>query len=119
LARAQEIREKQVHPPVEATTLPKIDPAKTVLALPKRRPLIGRQHELTQVAPLFDTLAAGKGEVFILQGVAGIGKTHLAQEMLHLTQLRGDHTLLGSAYEQEKDLPDSPVIEAPRMAMRP
>jgi DNA-binding SARP family transcriptional activator len=118
VALVQEIREDKLQPPAEVATLPKIDVAKTLLALPKHRPLIGRQHELAQVATLFDTVAAGKGEVLILQGIAGIGKTLLAQEMLHLEQLRGYHTLLGSAYEQEKDMPYSPAIEALRMAMR-
>jgi len=110
------IREGKIQPAPQAAPK-RAGAAKPASTLHKRGPLVGRQNELKQAATLLDHLAQGKGEVLLLQGMAGIGKTRLAQEIFYLAELRGYQPLLGSAYEQEKELPYSPFVEALRMAI--
>ncbi|MGH7598410.1 MAG: ATP-binding protein [bacterium] len=110
------IREGKIQPVPQAAPK-KAGAAKPVSVLHKRSPMVGRQNEQKLAATLLDHLAQGKGEVLLLQGTAGIGKTRLAQEIFNLAQLRGYHPLMGSAYEQERELPYSPFVEALRMAI--
>jgi predicted ATPase len=116
VALLKAIREGKIQPPPQAGPK-KAGAAKPASALHKRSPLVGRQNELKQAATLLDSLAQGKGEVLLLQGMAGIGKTRLAQEIFYLAELRGYHPVLGSAYEQERELPYSPFVEALRLAI--
>jgi DNA-binding SARP family transcriptional activator len=75
-------------------------------------PLAGRQSEL-------ETLQAGlrsawhrRGQVLLLAGDSGVGKTHLAFELLRAAAASGIITLYSAAYEQEGQLPYQPFIEA-------
>lgn len=75
-------------------------------------PIVGREDELTQVLFAADMVAAGTGQVLLLGGEAGVGKTRLAQEvMLHL-HARGFVVGTGRCYEREQDVPLYPVFEA-------
>ncbi len=116
IALLKAIREGKIQPAPQAAPK-KAVAAKPASALHKRSPLVGRQNELKRITTLFDNLAQGKGGVSLLQGAAGIGKTRLAQEIFYLAELRGYQPLVGSAYEQEKELPYSPFVEALRMAI--
>ncbi|MCK6619042.1 MAG: AAA family ATPase [Calditrichia bacterium] len=92
-------------------------PLTSTVQLPKFAPLIGRQEELKAASNALDLLSQGKGSVLIVEGMAGIGKTRLAQEFYQLSQRRGFITMLGCAYEEKNELPYSPVVEALRMAI--
>lgn len=116
MALLKAIREGKIQPAPQPAPK-KAGAAKPVSALHKRGPIVGRQNELKLAATFLDHLAQGKGGVLILQGMAGIGKTRLAQEVFYLAELRGHHLLMGSAYEQERELPYSPFVEALRMAI--
>ncbi|MCI0698149.1 AAA family ATPase [candidate division KSB1 bacterium] len=116
VALLKTIREGKIQPAPQAAPK-KAGTAKPASVLHKRSPMVGRQNELKMVATLLDHLTQGKGEVLLLQGMAGIGKTRLAQEIFYLAELRGYHPLMGSAYEQERELPYSPFVEALRLAI--
>ncbi len=116
IALLQTIREGKIQSAQQAAPK-KAGAAKPASVLHKRSPMVGRQNELKQAATLLDHLTQGKGEVLLLQGMAGIGKTRLAQEIFYLAQLRGYQPLMGSAYEQEKELPYGPFVEVLRMAI--
>jgi class 3 adenylate cyclase/DNA-binding response OmpR family regulator/predicted ATPase len=45
-------------------------------------PLVGRQHELQQLATLWDRAKGGKGQVALLCGEAGIGKSRVCEAWL-------------------------------------
>jgi class 3 adenylate cyclase/predicted ATPase len=45
-------------------------------------PFIGRQHELQQMMTLWEQVKAGKGQVLLLRGEAGIGKSRLFEAWL-------------------------------------
>jgi len=50
-------------------------------------PLIGRDHELQRLSALWDQAKRGKGQVGLVCGEAGIGKSHLCETLLgHIAQ---------------------------------
>ncbi len=49
-------------------------------------PLIGRGPELTRLLDQWRAARAGHGQVALVSGEAGIGKSRLVQELLHLTE---------------------------------
>jgi tetratricopeptide (TPR) repeat protein len=106
----EEIRNDKIRPVRTAYSRP-------LLSIPKLKPLIGRQNEIKTISKILENLSDGKGGVLIIEGTAGIGKTRLTQEIVHLSQKSGFQAMIGSAHEQEKELPYSPVIEALRMAV--
>lgn len=55
----------------------------------RRGPLLGREAELTICNQVLEKVLEGKGEVFTIQGLAGIGKSHLADEILKRSIARG------------------------------
>ena len=59
-------------------------------------PLIGRQSEQSQLSKTFKRAAAGHGQLMLLAGEAGMGKTRLANHMMENTEL---FTLGASANE--------------------
>lgn len=117
LALLKAISEGKMRPAPPAASK-KAGVAKPASALHKRNPLVGRQNELKRIATHLDDLMQSKGGVLLLQGMAGIGKTRLAQEIFYLAELRDYRALMGSAYEQEKELPYSPFVEALRLAIK-
>lgn len=75
-------------------------------------PLVGRDEELELVEEVLDALFAGQGGLVLLGGEAGVGKSRLAMEVAERAARRGATTLRGAAYEQEKQLPYGPFVEA-------
>src|SRR5215217_1534819 len=61
---------------------------------------------------ILGALFAGRGGLVLLGGEAGIGKSRLAMEVAERAAHRGAATLRGAAYEQEKQLPYGPFVEA-------
>ena len=60
---------------------------------------IGRQPELRQLRQLLDEAIAGGARLAIIEGEAGIGKSRLAQELLHYARFRQCIDLAGECYE--------------------
>ena len=67
---------------------------------------MGRQRELAELADAVDETAAGSGDVFVVWGPAGIGKTRLAQELATRATARG----LLVAWGRCSDDPGSPPL---------
>jgi class 3 adenylate cyclase len=44
-------------------------------------PLVGRDHEMARLGAVVDELAAGRGQVLLITGDAGLGKTRLLSEL--------------------------------------
>ncbi|GAB4578978.1 MAG: AAA family ATPase [Anaerolineales bacterium] len=82
------------------------------IELEKKIPLVGRQKELEFIHGLMNSSWKGIGEVILLAGDTGVGKTRLAYEALGIAASAGMATLLGACYEQEGQLPYQPFIEA-------
>ncbi len=62
-------------------------------------PLVGRERELTQIVAAVDGAAAGRGQLVLLAGEPGIGKTSLADRATALAGERGFTVLWGRCWE--------------------
>src|SRR6267378_3288458 len=76
--------------------------------------LIGRADELGRLRDALAGAAAGAGQVIVLLGEAGIGKSRLVAEAAADAARRGVTVLLGRSYESEQILPFGPWIDAMR-----
>jgi len=75
-------------------------------------PLVGRQSELETLQAPLRSAWRRRGQVLLLAGDSGVGKTRLARELLHTVATSGMIALSSTAYEQEGQLPYQPFIEA-------
>jgi DNA-binding SARP family transcriptional activator/tetratricopeptide (TPR) repeat protein len=67
-----------------------------------RAPLIGRDGELAQLAACVDQAIAGNApDVLLIDGVPGIGKSRLLDELAHRFDATGGRCLRGRAFEAE------------------
>lgn len=80
--------------------------------LEKDLPFIGRQKELETLLQHIQAASNGNGQVLLIAGDTGVGKTRLAYEILRVAVSSGMNTLLGTCYEQEGQIPYQPFIEA-------
>jgi len=80
--------------------------------------LIGREAEMTQIRACLDAARMGKGQLVILTGEAGIGKTRLAEEVAEAANLLGCTVLWGRSGEGEHDVPYASFSEALRAFSR-
>jgi predicted ATPase len=62
-------------------------------------PLVGRERELAQIAAALDGATAGRGQLVLLAGEPGIGKTSLADRAAALAAARGFTVLWGRCWE--------------------
>jgi class 3 adenylate cyclase len=74
--------------------------------------LIGRQDELSQLEDALLAANRGDGQLVLLAGEAGIGKTRLARELRRRAHKLGCEVLWGSCSEAELPLPFLPFVEA-------
>lgn len=89
-----------VLPPHEWTTLPSLEV-----------PLVGRELALQQLEQAYLAARAGQGGLVLISGEPGIGKSRLLQELA--TRLATETTIVvGAGYEDERDCPFLPLIEA-------
>jgi hypothetical protein len=75
-------------------------------------PLVGRQVELTRLRRRLDAARRGAGQVILVTGEAGVGKSRLLEEMTSAAVARGTRLLGGRAWETEQILPFQPWVDA-------
>ncbi len=66
--------------------------------IPRETALYGRDDDLAQLRALYDKAAGGDGQVLLIEGEAGIGKTRLVDEFVGQLRQQGEdvHFLFGS-----------------------
>ncbi len=79
-------------------------------------PFVGRAAEMDQLAQAWRTTSLGQGEVVLIGGEAGIGKTRLANEVALLANIQGGRVLRGTTSSPEQ-VPYQPFVEALRDAL--
>ncbi len=77
-------------------------------------PLVGREEELGQLMKRYQHAKSGQGQVVLLEGEAGIGKSRLAREFLRWVGAHEGEVLSGRAFEVGGRLPYQPLIDALR-----
>lgn len=69
---------------------------------------IGRQQELATLTTALDSALAGGGQVVMLAGEPGIGKTRLAHQLTNLAAAQGATVLWGWCHERRGAPPHWP-----------
>jgi len=68
-------------------------------------PLIGRRIEIARLLAGLGNVQAGQGQILLIEGEAGIGKSRLIEALLHLMRERGVAGLLGAGRSIEQQTP--------------
>src|SRR5262245_50277373 len=77
-------------------------------------PLVGRDAEIRRLRALAQAALGGHGQIVLVTGEAGIGKSRLVEELIAEYARRGGRVLVGRAYETEQILPLRPWLDALR-----
>ena len=72
---------------------------------------IGRQQEMSELSAALDAAFAGHGQLVMLVGQPGIGKTRTSQELASIAEERGAQVLWGRCYEGQGAPPYWPWIQ--------
>ncbi len=73
--------------------------------------LIGRQTELTTLHALIAQAGKGQGQVVILSGEAGVGKSRLVAEVKTEAQAQGFLALQGNCFPTDRSSPYAPLLD--------
>jgi DNA-binding SARP family transcriptional activator len=83
----------------------------------ERGRLVGREGELQAVRALWRGALAGQGQLLLVSGEPGVGKSRLVQELVTQVQVAGDRALVGACYA-EGGGPYAPFAQILRRAFR-
>jgi tetratricopeptide (TPR) repeat protein len=75
---------------------------------------VGREHELRALDALLDAAMAGKGNVALVSGEPGVGKTRLVEELTRRAEARGFVVAWGRSWEGEGTPAYYPWLQALR-----
>jgi DNA-binding CsgD family transcriptional regulator len=85
----------------------------------KVTPFVGRDVELATLRQLLiDVAGRGRGQMVLISGEAGVGKTRLTAELASEASTRGFLSLVGSCRDMEETLPYLPVVDVVEGAHR-
>ena len=84
-------------------------------------PLIGRERELATLLDLFREMKAGRGQVVLVTGEAGIGKSRLLPELRRALERAGETVtwLEGRCISFGQSIPLLPLIDQLRETPQP
>ena len=81
-------------------------------AILRQTPFVARDGEIARLSEALERVRSGRGELLMVVGDPGIGKTRLLEEFASLARLRGAQVLAGACYEGDRDPPFWPFAEA-------
>ena len=79
--------------------------------------LIGREGEWDTLVKGWKRIARGSGQIVLIEGEPGVGKSRLAEEFLRWVVAQGGGVLRGHGYEGRAGIPYEPVVEVLREAL--
>ena len=107
---------------VEVAAAPPVAPAASAKSSPRiaatTGSLVGRDAELARLRTALDDALAGRGQLCLLAGWPGIGKTRIAQELCAIARGRGARVVEGRCFEEESQPPLWPWQQMARALMR-
>ena len=74
-------------------------PAGAAPPAPAPSSFVGREPEIAELVAGLDDAFAGRGQLFLLAGEPGIGKSRLAEELAVQARMRGARVLVGRSWE--------------------
>jgi DNA-binding CsgD family transcriptional regulator/tetratricopeptide (TPR) repeat protein len=77
--------------------------------------LVGREGEVGAGRALLERVQAGAGEVALIVGEAGVGKSRLLRALLDDARTRGFFVLRGSSFEGDTPIPYAPLLDLVRL----
>jgi ABC-type oligopeptide transport system substrate-binding subunit len=89
----------------------------SVLERIERGHMVGRQHEMQEARTLWNRALAGDGQMLLISGEAGIGKTRLVRELVTQAEISGGQALVGMSYA-EAGMPYAPFRQIIREVLR-
>jgi DNA-binding SARP family transcriptional activator len=95
-------------------TMPRRPTAVLPPTLALRLPFVGREREWTLLSDALQQAMDGRGQVVLVAGEPGIGKTRLLEELASLATARGARVFVGCCYEMEQNMAYAPIVEALR-----
>jgi serine/threonine protein kinase/transcriptional regulator with XRE-family HTH domain len=98
-------------PTAESEPLEILPTANFLGALPSGQ-LVAREEELERIRTIFDAVTAGTGQLLLLTGELGVGKTRLAQQIMVEANARGFLAGAGRCYALDQQVPYFPMLEA-------
>src|SRR5215469_9874959 len=82
------------------------------LSAEPRHRLVAREAEMARLLAALDRVQAGTGQLVLVVGEPGVGKTRLAQEVLQAARARGFGGITGRCYAPQATVPYYPFLEA-------
>ncbi|MCJ7537458.1 MAG: serine/threonine-protein kinase, partial [Anaerolineales bacterium] len=79
--------------------------------------MVGRQRELHQARQLWQNAVSGEGQLLLISGEPGIGKTRLMREIATQAEVSGGQVLVGEC-QAEGNAPYAPFAQITRRALR-
>src|SRR5262249_44670896 len=76
--------------------------------------LIGREEEMAQLRRVWAAAVSGQGQLAVIVGEAGIGKSRMLAEVAAEAMQQRGRVVLGRSYESEQILPFGPWVDALR-----
>ncbi len=76
--------------------------------------LVGREAHWQTLLNSWNVVTAGSGQVILIEGEGGLGKTRLAEEFLHWATAKGATILRGRGYDPTAGIPYVPLVDALR-----
>ncbi len=114
----QQILQQQPAAPRQAPSAPPRPQARRLSVRAHRespdRPLVGRHAELARLERALGEAWSGRGQLVLVMGEAGIGKSRLMEVLAAEAVACGGRAVVGRAYESEQLLPFQPWIDALR-----
>src|SRR5690242_9422540 len=77
--------------------------------------IVGRDAELDAVRAVLDRARGGAGQVALIVGEAGVGKSRLLRAMVDDARQRGFFTMRGASYESDSSIPYAPLLDTVRL----
>jgi DNA-binding SARP family transcriptional activator len=79
--------------------------------------LIGREEEWASLLRSWNNVCQGKGNIVLLEGEAGVGKSRLAEEFMRWVVADGGTVLRGRGYDARAGIPYGPMVEVLQEAL--
>jgi DNA-binding CsgD family transcriptional regulator len=84
----------------------------SMAAVSHNDPMVGRSAEFAELRAVLERAERGSGGVVVIEGEAGIGKSHLLSVLLEAARHLNFGLNLGRALELERERPFAPIIDS-------